>query len=102
MTSELEIEDSKERSPDYQHGSVHRRPAAAFLVLLPGAARARVVPPDLGSVAPWFARAGTRTDLPMRPKIPIRPQESRRHMHDDFFALLWAARPRPRLMFLWP
>jgi hypothetical protein len=28
--------------------SVHARLTAAFLVLLPGAARARVVPPDLG------------------------------------------------------
>ncbi len=32
--------------------SVHRRPAAAPLVLLPGATRARLVPSDLGSIAP--------------------------------------------------
>jgi hypothetical protein len=31
--------------------SVHGRPAAAFLVLLLGAARARIIPPDLGSAA---------------------------------------------------
>ena len=29
--------------------SVHGRPAAAFLVLPPRAARARIVPPDLGN-----------------------------------------------------
>jgi len=32
--------------------SIQTHPAAAFLVLLPRAARARVVPPDLGGVAP--------------------------------------------------
>src|SRR3974390_3232382 len=32
-------------------GSVHRRPAAAPLVLLPRPARAQIVPTDLGSVA---------------------------------------------------
>src|ERR1039458_8760229 len=34
------------RNQDYE--SVHARPTAAFLVLLPGAARARLVMPDLG------------------------------------------------------
>jgi hypothetical protein len=28
----------------------------------------------------------------MLPKIAIRPQQSSRHVHDDFFALLWADR----------
>ena len=46
----------------------------ALLVFLSRAARARVVPPDLGSIAPWFTRAGTRTDLPMLSEIPIRTQ----------------------------
>src|ERR1035438_10502909 len=36
--------------PPFRLGrSVHRRPAAALLVLLRGAARARIVTPDLGS-----------------------------------------------------
>src|ERR1035437_7668973 len=78
------------RNQDY--GSVHRRPAAATLVLLPGAARARIVPPALGSAAPWHRRGGPGTDLPMRPEIAIRPQQPSRHVHDDFFALLWADR----------
>src|ERR1017187_8044689 len=72
--------------------SVHGRPTAALLVLLPGAARTRIVSPDLGSIAPSFTRVGTGTDLPMRPEIPIRSQESSRHVHDDFFALFWADR----------
>ena len=54
--------------------SVQRRPAAALLVLLPGAARARVVPPELGSNSPRFTSVGTRADLPMLPEIPIRTQ----------------------------
>lgn len=33
--------------------SVHRRPAAAPLVLLPGTARARIVPADLGDPRNW-------------------------------------------------
>ena len=70
--------------------AVHRRPAAASLVFLSRAARARIIPPDLGSIAPWFTPVGTRTDLPMRPEILIRPQKPSRHVRDDFFALLRA------------
>src|ERR1035437_4560207 len=78
------------RNQDYE--SVHSRPTAAPLVFLARAARARLVPPDLGSVAPRLTRVRTRTDLPMLPEIPIRPQQPSRHVHDDFFALLWADR----------
>ena len=45
------------------------------------AARARVVPSDLGSVAPGYP-VGTRVCLPMRPEIPIRPQQPSRHVRD--------------------
>src|ERR1035441_9846749 len=79
--------------------SVHRRPAAAPLVLLSRAAGARIVPPDLGSIAPWFTRVCTRTDLPMRPEIAVRPQQPSRHVHDDFFALLGADRLGGHLRF---
>src|ERR1019366_9204289 len=72
--------------------SVHRRPAAAFLVFLPRAAGTRIVPPDFGNIAPGLTRVCTRTDLPMLPEIAMRPQQSSRHVHDDFFALLWADR----------
>src|ERR1035441_1480740 len=77
--------------------SVHRRPATAPLVLLAGAARARVVPPDVGSIAPWFTAAGTGLDLPMPPEIPISCHEPSRHVHNDFFALLCADRLRAHL-----
>jgi len=35
---------------------------------------------------------GTGTDLPMLPEIAIRPQQPSRHVHDDFFPLLWTDR----------
>src|SRR5450759_1856558 len=70
-------------SRNQEYKSVHGRRAAALLVLLPGAARTRVVPPDLGSIAPWLARVGTRVDLSMRPEIAIRTQQSSRHVHDE-------------------
>ncbi len=46
--------------------SVHRRPAAAALSR---AARARIVPPDLGGITPRLTRVCTRTDPSMRPEI---------------------------------
>jgi len=46
---------------------------AAPLVFLPGVARARVIPPDLESIAPRVPRVGTGTDLPMCPKIANAP-----------------------------
>jgi hypothetical protein len=36
----------------------------------------------------------------MTPKIPISWHESSRHVHNDFFALLWADRARARLRVL--
>src|ERR1039458_10471630 len=60
--------------------SVHRRPAAAFLILLPGAAGTQVIPPDLGRIAPWFTRAGTWTDLTMLPEILVSAQQPSRHV----------------------
>ena len=50
-TSADVVDDSGEKGR-----SVYRRPAAAFLVLLPRAAQTRIVPTDLGSVAPGFRR----------------------------------------------
>jgi len=47
-----------------QQGSIHHRPAAAFLVFFPRSTRARIIPPDLGSVATQIVRVSTRTDLP--------------------------------------
>src|ERR1019366_1217489 len=84
-------------SRNQEYKSVHGRPAAALLVLLPGAARARIIPPGLGNIAPRLARVGIGTGLPMLPEVPIRPQQSSRHVHDDFFALLWADRFGPHL-----
>src|ERR1035437_6692261 len=79
------------RNQDYE--SVHARPAATPLVLLPRATRTRIVPPDLGSIAPWLGREGRACiGLPMRPEILIPPQQPSRHVHDDFFALLRADR----------
>src|SRR5208282_5060828 len=72
--------------------SVHPRPAAALLVFLAGAPPARLLPPDLGCAAPWRAPVGSGLDLPMLPEIAIRPQQPRRHAHDDFFALFRADR----------
>ena len=51
---------------------------AAPLVFLPGVARARVIPPDLESIAPRVTRVGTGTDLPMCPEIAIRTQQPAR------------------------
>jgi hypothetical protein len=65
---------------------------AALLVFLPRAARARGVPPDFGSGAPWLRRAGTRFGLPMVPEIPICLQQPSRHVHDHIFPLLRADR----------
>src|SRR5208282_1805082 len=72
--------------------SVHRRPAAAPLVFLPGTTRAQIIPPDLESIAPWFTPVGTGTDLPLRPEVPIRLQQPRRHPSNDLLPLLRADR----------
>ena len=66
----------------------HRRPAAAFLELLAGAAGSHFIPPDLGSGVLWFACEGTGTDLPMRLKILVSAQVPSRHVRDDFIAVL--------------
>jgi hypothetical protein len=64
--------------------SVHRRRAAAPLVLLPRAARARDVPPDLGNIAPWFACVGNGTDLPLFSEILMPPDlPAALCMHDE-------------------
>jgi len=68
--------------------SVHRRPAAAPLVLLPGAARARIVPPDLGSGAPRFRSISTRPVLRLVPEVPICLQQPSRHVSLDVFPLV--------------
>src|ERR1039457_6681228 len=68
--------------------SVHRRPAAALFVLLPGAAGAHFIPPHFGSGAPGLRCASTRPGLPTLPEILICLQQPSRHVHDDFFALL--------------
>jgi len=51
---------------------------AAPLVFLPGAARARVIPLDLESIAPRVTRVGTGTELPICPEIAIRTQQPTR------------------------
>ena len=65
-------------------GSVHRRPAAAPLVLLAGAAGAHFVPTDLGGSASWFAALATEPNLPSLTKILVSAQEPSRHVRDDF------------------
>src|SRR5208282_4699236 len=73
--------------------SVHRRPAAAFLVLLPGAARTRIVPPDLGGTPFRLTSGGSaRVCSPARPEILVGSQQSRRHPSNDLLPLLRADR----------
>ena len=72
--------------------SIHRRPAAALLVLLPRAARTRLVPSNLGSGAPWFTCHSTRPLLPLFPEVLICLQQTSCHVNDHFFALLRADR----------
>ena len=50
---------------------MYRRPAAATLVFLARTARARIVLPNLGSVAPRFAGVTACRALPMEPKVPV-------------------------------
>src|SRR5713226_7764976 len=78
-------------SRNQEYESVYGRPATAALVFFPGAARARIVPTDLGS-ATKLTRVDTRVDRSMRPEIPISCHEPSRHVQDDFFVLLWAHR----------
>src|SRR5450759_2495394 len=79
-------------SRNQEYKSVHGRPAAAAFVFLTGAAGTRGVPANLGTAPARFRSVSTETDLPMRPEIAVRPQQPSRHVHDDFFALLWADR----------
>src|ERR1019366_4733010 len=78
------------RNQDYE--SVHRRPAATLLVFLAGAARARVVPPNLGRVAPSRTCVDAQIGFPLLSEIPIRPQKPCRHVSDQFFTLFCADR----------
>jgi hypothetical protein len=62
-------------------------PTAAPLVFLPRAAGARLVPPDLRSIAPWLARVSSGLDLPTR--FRMQEQEEDLDMNVKFKCVLF-------------
>jgi hypothetical protein len=66
---------------------VYSRPTTAALVFLAGTARARIVPPNLGSAAPGFAGGRSCQSLPMWLKVSVGTHYPGGHLHDDLFPL---------------